>query len=160
MIIRKVMKVLLSAGLPAELPHRFSDLPLMLVLPVRILSLRCSFGTDPRPNFVRRSVSNGPKAELSARGLSLFFRNSGQVRRNAVGGCRARPPFPLPPSLSRIPARFAGFVSAQPRSVQIGSASTALPLASFLPRPRPTLQWQMWDAEKFVKRQRECPQCS
>ena len=92
------MKVLLSAGLPAELPHRFSDLPLMLVLPVRILSLRCSFGTDPRPNFVRRSVSNRPKAELSARGLSLFFRNSGQVRRNAVGGCRARPPFPLPPS--------------------------------------------------------------
>ena len=155
MIIRKVIKVLPSAGLPAELPHRFSDLPLMLVLPVRILSLRCSFGTDPRPNFVRRSVSNRPKAELSARGLSLFFRNSGQVRRNAVGGwMQSEAAFPSP-SLSRIPARFAGFVSAQPRSVQIGSASTALPLASFLPRPRSTLQWQMWDVERYVKRQRE-----
>ena len=150
MIIRKVMKVLLSAGLPAELPHRFSDLPLMLVLPVRILSLRCSFGTDPRPNFVRRSVSNRPKAELSARGLSLFFAipcKCGEMR--SADAERGRL------SLSRIPARFAGFVSAQPRSVQIGSASTALPLASFLPRPRSTLQWQMWDVERYVKRQRE-----
>ena len=153
MIIRKVMKVLLSAGLPAELPHRFSDLPLMLVLPVRILSLRCSFGTDPRPNFVRRSVQPSESGAERAWPIIIFsqFRASAEKCGRRM---QSEAAFPSP-SLSRIPARFAGFVSAQPRSVQIGSASTALPLASFLPRPRSTLQWQMWDVERYVKRQRE-----
>ena len=130
MIIRKVMKVLLSArrpafGLPAELLHRFSDLPPMLVLPVcvypsiAVLAENCR----PRPaNFVRRStVPSCPPSER-ARPIIIFshFRASaekcGRRRRRRRPSERGRS-FPLFPSLlSRAVCTTTMRVPAQLRS--------------------------------------------